>query len=98
MRKARAVATAKDSGAYVTAGCLSASLGYSSPKPSNLPSNLAVVLWLPEEAPKASASLPSRVGHVLPAVQRVLMSTEASPPDAIFLIDCTPLVLSLIHI
>ena len=92
MRKARAVATAKDSGAYVTAGCLSASLGYSAPKPSNLPSNLAVVLWLPEEAPKASASLPSRVGHVLPAVQRVLMSTEASPPDAIFLIDCTPLV------
>ena len=92
MRKARAVATAKDSGAYVTAGCLSASLGYSSPKPSNLPSKLAVILWLPEEAPKASASLPSRVGHVLPAVQRVLMSTEASPPDAIFLLDCTPLV------
>ena len=80
MRKARAVATAKDSGAYVTAGCLSASLGYSAPKPSNLPSNLAVVLWLPEEASKA-------VGVALtgsPSVARSMMNTVLEKKLAVF--------------
>ena len=93
MRKARQVASAKAAGAYSTAGCLSATLGYSPLKPTQLPDHIAVVLWLPEAASKPG-TLPARVGKTLPAVQRVLMSTDeaASPPGAVFIVDCTPLV------
>ena len=99
MRKAREVASAKAAGEYATAGCLSATLAYAPMKPSQLPQHIAVVLWLPEAAVKpAGLALPARVGKLLPAVQRVLMCTESSstpdltPPDAIFIVDCSPLV------
>jgi G3E family GTPase len=93
-RKAREVASAKSAGAYATAGCLSASLGYSPIKSSQLPGHIAVVLWLPEAAAKPATPLLARLGPILPAVQRVLMTTDsaASPPGAIFIVDCTPLV------
>jgi G3E family GTPase len=94
-RKAREVAKAHSAGAFSTAGCLAASLGYSPLKPTQLPPDIAVVLWLPETPAQAGGtSLSYRVGAVLPAVQRVLMATSASvsPPGAIFILDCMPLV------
>ena len=56
MRKAREVSNAKASGAYTTAGVLSASLSYSPIKPAQLPSSVAIVLWLPEAAPHPKAT------------------------------------------
>ena len=93
MRKSREVASAKAAGVYSTAGCLSATLGHAHPKrTSSLPEHIAIVLWLPE-SPRASADSPIavRLGSILPAIQRALLSTESAPP-AIFVIDCSPLM------
>ena len=92
-RKARDVAKSSAAGEYATAQCLVANIGYSPIKPTQLPQDIAIVLWLPEAAVKAS-TLSSRVGPLLPAVQRVMMATEASvtPPGAVFIVDCTPLI------
>eukprot|EP00900_Chrysochromulina_parva_P000575 jgi/Chrpa1/10518/Chrysochromulina_OHIO_Genome00020607-RA len=99
-RKDRDVAKAKETGAFATAQCLVAYLGYSPIKPTQMPPDLAVVLWLPEPAaqPKRTEwshpGVGPSVGLILPAVQRVLMTTDASvsPPGAIFILDCTPLI------
>lgn len=94
-RKSKAVELARLSGSYEPPGCLVASLGYSQVKPTQLPDSVAIVLWLPgAEALPSNASLAERLGSVCPAVQRVLMSCEAdvSPPDAVFVVDCTPLI------
>ena len=99
-RKDREVAKAKETGAFATAQCLVAYLGYSPIKPTQMPPDLAVVLWLPEPAaqPKRTEwshpGVGPSVGLILPAVQRVLMTTDASvsPPGAIFILDCTPLI------
>lgn len=94
-RKAKELAEAKSTGACATPSCLVASLGYSPIKASQYPADVAIVLWLPEEdeGPRP-ASLTERVGELLPTVQQVLMASDAggSPPGAIFLVDCLPLV------
>ena len=96
MRKRQEVSAAKAVGAFATARCYSASLGYSSIKPLHLPERIAVVLWLPEASsskPAASLAIPEEgLAKTLPAVHRVLMSAAASSPGAVFLLDCTPLV------
>ena len=94
-RKAKAVAQAKSAGTFASPGCIVASHGYSQVKPQQLPAEIAIVLWLPEadEEPRV-LPLQERVGHLLPAVQQVLMAADggASPPRVIFLVDCTPLI------
>ena len=94
MRKAKEVAQAKSSGGYMTPACLVASLGYAPMKASKLPSSIAVVLWLPEkDESERPAAIVERIGSLLPAVQRVLMADgDVSPPGAIFMVDCTPLI------
>ena len=79
--EARAVATAKDSGAYVTAGCLSASLGYSSPKPSNLPSNLAVDLTLRRTRRNVWRHFLARGPRAARRATRAHVDPKVSPPD-----------------
>ena len=98
MRKAKEVERAKSTGAYATPVCLVASLGYSPVKPSQLPPDVAVVLWLPESdavVPQAgdATTLAERLASILPALQRVLMRADAgvSAPGAIIVVDCTPL-------
>ena len=92
-RKAKEVARAKSTGTYAVPRCLVASLGYSQLKPQELPSDIAIVLSLSEaDGERPSRTLQEQLGQLLPAVQRVLMCTEASPPEAIFLVDCTPLI------
>ena len=90
MRKAREVRNAKAEGTFATARCLSASLGYSSIRPMQLPEHIAVLLWLPQ----STSSLPS---ELFPALHHALMSTKsseesASELSAVFIVDCTPLV------
>ena len=96
-RKLRQITQLKSTGAELqTPGCLVASLGYSHLKANKLPADIAVVLWLPEaEAELRPGTLPQRLGSVLPTVHRLLMSADtpgASPPSAIFFVDCTPLI------
>ena len=94
-RKARDVAAAIAAGEYATAQCLVANIGYSSLKPKKMPSDIAIVLWLPDAAVQPGATLiGQRVAPLLPAVQRILMTTDANvaPPSAIFIVDCTPLL------
>ena len=91
-RKVREVAQARSTNRYEAPGCLVASLGYSSIKPTQLPDDVAIVLWLPEtEVTPRPDTLAERLGSVLPAIQRVLMNGDAAtaPPTAIFVIDCT---------
>ena len=92
MRKAKQVEKAKAAGAFATARCLSASLGYSSIKPYHLPDRIAVVLWLPEAS---SSSTRDDLAKLYRAAHRMVMPAEKDSvpaPDAVFIIDCTPLV------
>lgn len=91
-RKVREVAQARSTNRYEAPGCLVASLGYSPIKPTQLPDDVAIVLWLPEtEVIPRPDTLAKRLGSVLPAIQRVLMNGDAATalPTAIFVIDCT---------
>ena len=94
MRKARQVASAKAEGTFATARCLSASLGYSSIKPNQLPDRIAVVLWLPQAPSNDERTKLLRAAH------RLLMPTggagggdceSVAPPGSVFIVDCTPL-------
>jgi hypothetical protein len=94
-RKAKEVALARSAGVYTEPGCLLASLGYSQIKATKLPSDVAIVLWLPEaEVEPRSEALVERLRTFLLPIQRLLMNTDApaSPPTAIFVVDCTPLI------
>lgn len=94
-RKAKEIERAKQLGTFSTPGCLVATLGYSQIKHPQLPTNIAIVLWLPKaDVERHALTLQERLGHLLPAVQRVLMTAEAGacPPDAVFIVDCTPLI------
>ena len=100
MRKSRQLDKVREIGSELqTPVSLVASLGYAHLKAHKLPTDIAVVLWLPEaEAAPGSATLLERLSPALPAVQRLLMSADApgaSPPIGVIFVECTPLLQGL---
>ena len=95
-RKARDVEKAQTSGKWASAHILAANLGFSPVKHLKFPPHVTVVLWLPDAMQTDATTMSSRLGPILPAVQRILMATDTDtnipPPGAIFIIDCTPLI------